>query len=104
MMSATIAAMPRKPAVPLPDPVLGFYGPGSAMWRVNREAVLLAAGQTALLLQIAHPHVAEGVAHHSDFEADPWRRLRGTLRVFHQAHAGFQPSVAREQSIQGRVL
>lgn len=31
-------------------------------------------------------------------------QLRGTLRVFHQAHAGFQPSVAREQSIHGRVL
>jgi uncharacterized protein (DUF2236 family) len=51
------------------------------MWRVNREAVLLGAGPAALLLQIAHPHVAEGVAHHSDFPADPWRRLRRTLRT-----------------------
>ena len=63
------------------DPLLGFYGPGTAMWRINREAVLLGAGPAALLLQIAHPHVAEGVAHHSDFEADPWRRLRRTLRT-----------------------
>lgn len=31
-------------------------------------------------------------------------RLRGTLRVFHQAHAGFQPSVPRDQAVQGRVL
>ena len=66
---------------PAADPVLGFYGPGSQMWRINREAVLLGAGPAALLLQIAHPHVAEGVAHHSDFESDPWRRLRGTLRT-----------------------
>ena len=64
-----------------PDPSLGFYGPGTAMWRVNREAVLLGAGPAALLLQIAHPHVAEGVAHHSDFQSDPWRRLRRTLRT-----------------------
>ena len=67
--------------LPNADPVVGFYGPGTAMWRVNREAVLLGAGPAALLLQIAHPHVAEGVAHHSDFEADPWRRLRRTLRT-----------------------
>ena len=62
-----------------PDPILGFYGPNSMMWRINREAVLLGAGPAALLLQIAHPLVAEGVAHHSTFEQDPWRRLHGTL-------------------------
>jgi uncharacterized protein (DUF2236 family) len=69
------------PALPVADPVLGFYGPDSQMWRLNREAVLLGAGPAALLLQLAHPLVAEGVAHHSEFEADPWRRLRGTLRT-----------------------
>jgi hypothetical protein len=31
-------------------------------------------------------------------------KLRGTLQVFHQASAGFQPSVAREQAVHGRVL
>lgn len=64
---------------PRPHPVLGFYGPDSMMWRINREAVLLGAGPTALLLQIAHPLVAEGVARHSTFEADPFRRLHGTI-------------------------
>ena len=49
------------------------------MWRINREAVLLGAGPTALLLQIAHPSVAQGVAEHSAFEADPFRRLHGTI-------------------------
>ena len=62
-----------------PDPILGFYGPGTQMWRINREAVLLGAGPAALLLQIAHPLVAEGVAQHSHFEADPFARLRNTL-------------------------
>jgi uncharacterized protein (DUF2236 family) len=61
--------------------VLGFYGPGTQMWRINREAVLLGSGPAALLLQIAHPLVAEGVAAHSDFRADPFRRLRRTLRT-----------------------
>ncbi len=49
------------------------------MWRINREAVLLGAGPAALLLQVAHPLVAEGVAQHSDFAADPFGRLRRTL-------------------------
>ena len=63
------------------DAVLGFYGPDSMMWRINREAVLLGAGPAALLLQVAHPLIAEGVAQHSTFEQDPWRRLHGTIRT-----------------------
>jgi uncharacterized protein (DUF2236 family) len=61
------------------DALLGFYGPDSMMWRINREAVLLGAGPAALLLQVAHPSVARGVADHSDFERDPFGRLRRTL-------------------------
>jgi uncharacterized protein (DUF2236 family) len=62
---------------------LGLYGPDSESWRLNREAtVLLGAGPRALLMQIAHPLVAEGVAQHSNFRADPWRRLRATLRSY----------------------
>lgn len=61
----------------------GFYGPGSEAWRLNREAMLLlGAGPRALLLQIAHPLVAAGVADHSAFRADPWARLSGTLRSY----------------------
>ena len=44
--------------------------------------LLLGAGPRALLLQLAHPSVAAGVADHSDFRADPWRRLDGTLRSY----------------------
>jgi uncharacterized protein (DUF2236 family) len=66
---------------PRADPLLGFYGPDSMMWRINREAVLLGAGPAALLLQIAHPSVARGVAEHSTFEADPFARLHGTIRT-----------------------
>ena len=62
---------------------LGLYGPGSEAWALNREAMLLlGAGPRALLLQLAHPQVAAGVADHSDFRADPWRRLDGTLRSY----------------------
>jgi uncharacterized protein (DUF2236 family) len=44
--------------------------------------LLLGAGPRALLLQIAHPLVAEGVFDHSDFQADPWSRLSATIRSY----------------------
>lgn len=73
--------MPAVSTAATPDP--GLYGPDSEAWRLNREAMLLlAAGPRALLLQLAHPLVAEGVDQHSDFRADPWRRLAGTLRSY----------------------
>ena len=60
----------------------GLYGPDPSV-ALNREAMLLlGAGPRALLLQIAHPAVAAGVDEHSDFRADPWRRLDGTLRSY----------------------
>jgi uncharacterized protein (DUF2236 family) len=61
----------------------GLYGPGSEAWALNREAMLLlGAGPRALLMQLAHPQVAAGVADHSDFRSDPWARLQGTLRSY----------------------
>jgi uncharacterized protein (DUF2236 family) len=57
----------------------GLFGPGSMVWRVARERVLLVAGPAALLLQLAHPLVAAGVAAHSGFRSDPFQRLRATL-------------------------
>ncbi len=66
-----------------PPDIEGLYGPDSESWRLNREAMLLlGAGPRALLLQLAHPLVAAGVEEHSDFRADPWRRLQGTLRSY----------------------
>jgi len=66
-----------------PGSEAGMYGPESEAWRLNREAfLLLGAGPRALLLQLAHPLVAEGVDQHSDFRGDPWGRLRGTLRSY----------------------
>jgi uncharacterized protein (DUF2236 family) len=59
----------------------GLYGPGDVTWRVNRELVLLAGGARALLLQVAHPLVAAGVAEHSGYREDPWGRLLRTLDV-----------------------
>ena len=66
-----------------PEDLYGLYGPASEAWRLNREAtLLLGAGPRAVLLQVAHPLVAEGVAAFSTFRSDPWARLDGTLRSY----------------------
>jgi len=53
----------------------------SVAWRVNRERVILLGGGRALLMQIAHPLVAAGVAEHSRFKDDPFGRLSRTLEA-----------------------
>jgi uncharacterized protein (DUF2236 family) len=54
-------------------------GPDSLVWqRLADDRGLLIGGAT-LLLQVAHPSVGAGVEQHSNFKAEPWRRLYGTL-------------------------
>ena len=82
---------------PRPSELAGLYGPSSEAWRLNREAaLLLGAGPRALLLQVAHPLVAEGVDQHSDFRADPWGRLAGTLRSYLRIVYGTTPAARAE--------
>jgi uncharacterized protein (DUF2236 family) len=57
----------------------GLFGPGTMTWRINREGVLLLGGGRALILQVAHPLVAAGVAEFSNYREDPWGRLYRTL-------------------------
>ena len=93
--------MARQPAARGPltatdgDP--GLFGPDSVAWRLDREAMLLlGAGPRALLLQIAHPSVAAGVAEHSNFREDPWRRLDGTIRSYLTIVYGSTPAARAE--------
>jgi uncharacterized protein (DUF2236 family) len=62
--------------------VEGLFGPDTVTWRVQRETLLGAVGGgRALILQVAHPLVAAGVAQSSDFRADPYGRLLRTLEA-----------------------
>lgn len=56
------------------------FADDSMVRRVHREAIVLGGGGRALLMQIAHPSVAAGVAEHSSFRAAPFRRLLRTLQ------------------------
>lgn len=62
----------------------GLAGPDSAAWKINSEVVLLLGWGRAILLQFAHPLVAQGVADHSLFVRSPRlrrRRLVQTVRA-----------------------
>lgn len=60
-----------------PDP--GLFGPDSVTWRVMREPILLMGAGRALLMQAAHPLVAQGAIDHSNYATDPYGRLERTV-------------------------
>lgn len=62
----------------MPD---ALFDSDSVTWRVNQEGALLLGGGRALLMQLAHPGVAAGVAEHSDFRQRPLARLMRTLEL-----------------------
>jgi uncharacterized protein (DUF2236 family) len=76
-------------------------------WRVDGEAIVLAGGTCALLMQLAHPAVAAGVAQHSDFRTDPFARLRRTLNASYAVVFGSAPradaALRRMNAIHGVV-
>lgn len=63
-------------------------GDGGALGRVAREGILIGGGARAILLQVAHPAIARGVAEHSDFARHPMDRLHATLRYVYAISLG----------------
>lgn len=63
------------------EPEEGFFGPGSMVWRVNRENVAALTGQTAIFMQMSHPKIAAAGVNDSDYEEDPIARARGTAEI-----------------------
>jgi uncharacterized protein (DUF2236 family) len=63
-------------------------------WKLQREIVLLLAWGPAILLQLAHPLVAQGIADHSSFRSQ--RRGR-TRRLYHTIDAMLQLCFGTEE-------
>jgi uncharacterized protein (DUF2236 family) len=62
----------------------GYFGPESVVRRLGNSPVTpFLGGGAAVLLQVAHPLVAAGVAEHSGYDRDLWRRLVRTLRALY---------------------
>ncbi len=63
-------------------PALDEVGPGSVTWKIHRERLLILGWGRAVLMQVAHPKIAEAVYAHSYFSHSGQayiKRLRGTI-------------------------
>lgn len=78
-----VALLARTGVDPLPPAHKGLFCARSWLRRIHGESVLIFGGGRALLLEVAHPLVAAGVAEHSNFRTDPLGRLRRTLDAMH---------------------
>jgi len=80
LLRVLAAGLPPPGRFPLTDrqPEGGLFGPQSATWQVMREPLLILGAARALLMQSAHPMVAQGALDHSDFAKDPIGRFQRT--------------------------
>lgn len=66
----------------------GYFGPKTMTWRLYREPLFVLGGVRALILQVAHPAVADGVARFSNFQADPFGRGYRTFAAMAMIYFG----------------
>jgi uncharacterized protein (DUF2236 family) len=59
----------------------GYFGKESITWRIGKEAILTLGGARAVMMQLAHPLVAMGVAEHSSYMSDPFGRTERTFML-----------------------
>ncbi len=59
----------------------GYFSDDDPMRLMMREGLQLLGSGRSLLMQVAHPSIADGVENHSAFYSEPWARLKRTLQV-----------------------
>jgi len=72
------------------EKVEGLFGPGSMHWKIYRSPSMIFGAYSALLLQIAHPAVADGVAQFSQFSKDYLGRAERTFTSMIKIYFGDQ--------------
>lgn len=77
---------------------LGYFGPSSISWKIYKEPIILLGGLRAILMQLAHPAVAQGVADHSEFKKNVVRRTASTVRAMYSLVYGTKESAKRTAS------
>src|SRR5262249_26632437 len=82
------------------DQDLGYFGPDSVSWQVDREITVLFGGARALLLQAAHPLVVAGVNQTGMYDRNPWKRLQRTLVLTYAITFGTR---AEAQAAAGKI-
>ena len=82
----------------------GYFAPESVIRQVGNTPVTpFLGGGAAVLLQVAHPLVAAGVAEHSGYRDDLWRRLIRTLRALYLITYGSRDEADRAAATVQRV-
>ncbi len=81
----------------------GLFPPESLTWNINKEAAVLLGGLRALLMQIAHPAVGQGVADHSNFKEEPFGRLFRTLKIVMMIAFGDRNDAQQAAKFLGRI-
>src|ERR1700722_3809484 len=81
-----------------------YFSPHGMVHRLHRERLLiLFGGQRALLMQIAHPLVAQGVLDYSSVRKSPFKRLNRTLQLTQSFIFGTNEEVAQSAEKINRV-
>jgi len=76
-----------------PEPgARGLFRDDGWLRRVSGAPVTIFGGGRALLLEVAHPFVAAGVAEHSSYRSDPFGRLQRTLAAMQAITFGEVPA------------
>ena len=78
-----------------------LVGPESVTWQRVSDARLNFVMLYPLLLQVAHPTVGAGVRDYSDFETDPWSRLRATADYLTLLVYGGRDAIAAGRRLRG---
>jgi len=81
-----------------------YFSPTGKVHQLHRERLLiLFGGQRALLMQLAHPLVAQGVLDYSSVKQDPIKRLNRTLQLTQSFIFGTNEEVAQSAEKINRV-
>ncbi len=85
----------------------GYFGPSSAIWRIHRETVLGLGLFRAVLMELAHPWVAQAIVDHSSFRENPTDRFlaitEGALLLVFGSRAQADRTAARIQGVHTRI-
>lgn len=82
----------------------GYFAPDSIIRRMGSTPLTpFLGGGPAVLLQVAHPLVAAGIAAHSSYGDGIWPRLTGTLRALYAIAFGTKAEADRAGELVQRV-
>jgi uncharacterized protein (DUF2236 family) len=81
----------------------GYFGPTSATWKIGSEAIVTLGGARAVLMQLAHPLVAQAVHTHSSYMHNPFGRAERTFLMSQMLAFGSTPTSRQGARIINRL-